>query len=192
MSSKDEICNKSNIDTTQKDKQTTEDINGEQQHYLADTMDMFELAKRDLPLDDLLQQSGVFFAEKDLVNYINEKIAEKGMTKADVIRKSGFNKRFFYEVAPAKDKPSRKRAARRYIIRILMTLQIDLEEIQKVLQRNSYLTLYPKNPEDFIIINCIANKKSVIQCNKMLNEACFENLGFENDDELEHNKSKGE
>ena len=107
--------------------------------------------------------------------YIELELKSRNDIKASVIRKSGINKRFFYDILSGKKTPNR-----RYIIRIFLSLGLDLADVQWYLKACDYNQLYAKNKRDAIIIYCIQKKLTVKDCNNMLNKVGLENLGFEN------------
>jgi hypothetical protein len=107
--------------------------------------------------------------------YIELELKNRNLTKASVIRKSGINKRFFFDILAGKKTPNR-----RYIIRLFLALGLNFLDAQWYLKACDYPQLYAKNKRDSIIIYCLNKKLSVSECNKMLNNVGLENLGFEN------------
>lgn len=120
------------------------------------------------------ENKGVF----DLLSigeYIELELQTRHLTKAGIIRKSGINKRFFYDILSGKKSPNR-----RYIIRLFLAMGMELSDVQWYLKACDYPQLYAKNKRDSIIIYCLNKKLSVTECNRMLNHVGLENLGFEN------------
>ena len=107
--------------------------------------------------------------------YIEMELAKRKIKKQKVINESGISKRYFNQILSGEKTP-----ARRYIIRIFLSLGLDLPDVQWYLKACDYSQLFVKNKRDAIIIYSINNKLPVGECNKMLNKAGLENLGFEN------------
>lgn len=126
-------------------------------------------------LTAFFQENKEAFDLLSIGEYIELELKSRKMTKASIIRKSGINKRFFYDILSGKKSPNR-----RYIVRILLALQVDLADAQWYLKACDYPQLYAKNRRDSIIIYCLNKKLTVPECNKMLNNVGLENLGFEN------------
>jgi len=126
-------------------------------------------------ITEFLEESKDSFDLLTIGEYIQLEIENRNVTKAKVIKQSGINKRFFYDILSAKKMPNR-----RYIIRIFLALGLDLPDVQWYLKACDYSQLYAKNKRDAIIIYCINKNLAVSECNKMLNNVGLENLGFEN------------
>ncbi len=126
-------------------------------------------------ITEFLQENKEQFNLASIGDYIELEIKNKKLTKASIIRKSGVNKRFFFDILSGKKTPNR-----RYIIRIFLALDIDFADVQWYLKACDYPQLYAKNKRDSIIIYCLNKKICVDECNRMLNRVGLENLGFEN------------
>ncbi|MCK5129992.1 MAG: helix-turn-helix transcriptional regulator [Clostridiales bacterium] len=126
-------------------------------------------------LTEFFQENKEVFNLLTIGEYIELELKNRKLTKASIIRKSGINKRFFFDILAGKKTPSR-----RYIIRLFLALNVDFSDVQWYLKACDYPQLYVKNKRDSIIIYCLNNKLTVSECNKMLNNVDLENLGFEN------------
>jgi len=129
----------------------------------------------DKSFTEILNENKESFSYKSIGEYILDEIQKQNTTKAKVIRQSGINKRFFFHITSDKKRPSR-----RYIIRIFISLQLCLKDIQWYLKACDYPQLYARDKRDAVIIYCINHRISVQECNTMLNKVGLENLGFEN------------
>jgi len=129
----------------------------------------------DKSITEIFKENSAHYEDKSIGDYIEEKLKAIGFTKAKVIRDSGINKRFFYDIMSGKKLPSR-----RYVIRILMAMKLELKDVQWYLKAMDYSQLYARNKSDSIIIYCINHQIDIKECNTMLNKVGLENLGFEN------------
>ncbi len=139
-----------------------------------ETADILEKLKNRKSLTEILDENKAMFSNMSIGEYISAEITRKNFTKAKIIKASGINKRFFFDILSGKKSPNR-----RYIIRIFLALQLDFNDVQWYLRATDYPQLYARNKRDAVIIYCINKKLSVDACNKMLNNIGLENLGFE-------------
>ena len=116
-----------------------------------------------------------FVALLTIGEYIKLELEKRKIKKQRVIDDSGISKRYFNQILAGEKTPNR-----RYIIRIFLSLDLELPDVQWYLKACDYNQLFVKNKRDAIIIYCINNKLPVVECNKMLNNVGLENLGFEN------------
>ena len=103
---------------------------------------------------------------KRIADFLNELIDKKGLRKARVIDKANIQKTYAYEVINGrKGNPSRD-----IILRLAFAIGLDIEETQALLKHSQLPQLYARNSRDSIIIYAINNKKSLIDCNVLLDE----------------------
>jgi len=129
----------------------------------------------DKTFTEILEENKGSFSYKTIGEYISDAIHKNNTTKARLIRESGINKRFFFDILANKKRPSR-----RYIIRIFLALELNLTDVQWYLKATDYPQLYARDKRDAVIIYCINHNIKVEECNRMLNKVGLENLGFEN------------
>ncbi|MBN2878373.1 MAG: hypothetical protein JXN65_01975 [Clostridia bacterium] len=138
------------------------------------TEKILEEIDNSLSLAEFLQNNEGQFELLTIGEYIELEIAKRGLKKEQIIRDSGIIKRYFNQIISGAKSPTR-----RYIIRILLSMELDLPDIQWYLKACDYNQLFVKNKRDAIIIYCVNQKLSVKECNEMLNNVGLENLGFE-------------
>lgn len=101
-----------------------------------------------------------------LSDYLYDLLADRGIKRAEVIRKSGLNPSFVYDIFAGKTKPGRDNA-----IMLAFGFGCSLRETQRLLRLAGVSELWPKVRRDAIIIWCINEK--------MTREACDDELwGF--------------
>ena len=88
--------------------------------------------------------------DRALPDYLNELLAEKGLKRSEVIRASGINPTFAYDIFSGKSKPRRDHA-----IMLAFGLQCDLRQTQRLLRQAGVSELWPKIRRDAIVIWCI-------------------------------------
>ena len=125
----------------------------------------------DISFTEFLNENVKDFLDVPLCRYLKVLIQKRGYTKAQVIRDSGINRRFFFDILADKRKP-----ARNYVLRILIALKIPLKNIQWLLRATGYAQLYARDRRDSVIIYCINHRISVDECNAMLKRINFEEI----------------
>lgn len=106
-----------------------------------------------------------------LTSYFSKKIAEKGVTAAEVIRASQIQRNYGYQILNGQKKPGRDK-----VIALCLALSLSLDETQKALTLSSEGLLYPRNRRDSILIFCLNKKLPVSQTNELLYEMAEESL----------------
>ena len=115
-------------------------------------------------LEDMLS------SENGLKNFINNRKSNKlivhlflstimkqqDISRSQLIEKAGLNRVYAYEVFRGEKRPSRN-----ILLRMLISLNLDFQQVQLVLKRLGYPILYAKNFRDAIIIYCLKNQKDV-------------------------------
>lgn len=121
-----------------------------------------------------------YFAENDneiffgtLSEQVNFYIASKGLTKAEVVRRSGLNRGYCYEILSGK---KTKNISRDKVIMLCFGLELSVDEAQQLLKKCGYAPLYARDTRDSIIIFCIENSISVINTNIKLGDYNLEPL----------------
>ena len=129
------------------------------------TGDLLEVLKRET-LDSAMgkiEPDQVKFTVKELTDKL---IAERRVKLADVYKRSGINKSYFYAITGG----VRKNPSRDILIRLCFGFGFGLDEAQKFLKTLGAAPLYARNRRDSIIIHALDNKLSVNRCNDNLYE----------------------
>ena len=88
--------------------------------------------------------------DRELPDYLRGLLAEKGLKRADVIRASGLNGTFVYDVFTGKSRLSRDNA-----LMLALGLGCNLRETQRLLRLDGVSELWPKVRRDAVIIWCV-------------------------------------
>ena len=100
---------------------------------------------------------------------LREYILQKHTPHAKLIRESGMNRRYFYDILSGKRRPDQN-----YVLRLLLALHASVSDVQWLLRCARYPLLYVRNRRDAVILYAIEHAISVKECNRML-----ENLDLE-------------
>ena len=129
------------------------------------TEELLELLKRS-SLEAYLTESGSeLIEESPLCDYLNSMLKEKGMTKAEIIKKTSLSQSHVYQSFSGKRLPTRDK-----LIEICLAMEVSVDEAQTLLKYTGYAPLYPRNKRDSVIIAAMRNGESVIRCNITLDE----------------------
>ncbi|RRF89477.1 MAG: XRE family transcriptional regulator [Coriobacteriaceae bacterium] len=110
---------------------------------------------------EYLEQTQV--GERDLAAYLRTLLGQKGLTRADVLRASGVNPSFGYQVFQGVRGPSRDTA-----IALALGFGCDLRETQRLLRRAGHSELYCKVRRDAVIIFCLEHGYTRFECDDEL------------------------
>lgn len=111
------------------------------------------------------------FSDTTLCGYIDNIIKTKGLKKSKAVARSGLNRIYAYQILSGKRMPSRDK-----LMALGFGLQLDLDEINRLLIQAGYSPLYARSKRDSIIIHAIVNSKSIFVVNEMLFDNGFEIL----------------
>ncbi len=107
-----------------------------------------------------------YLISKSLSEYLSELIAERNLSKAEVIRKSELNENYAYQLLSGlKSAPNRDK-----LISLSVGMDLSVNETNSLLKLAGLSPLYPRVKRDSIIIINMNAHKSVIE----INEALFE------------------
>ena len=99
-----------------------------------------------------------------LNEYLEKLLAEKNLTKKEVIERSGLNREYVYHIfSGLKKNPSRPK-----LLAIAFAMELSLDEVQYLLRYAGLGILYPRNQWDAIIISAVEQKLNVAQTNDLL------------------------
>lgn len=87
----------------------------------------------------------------------------RNLKRSEVLSQTLIYSRYGYEIFEGKKKPTRDK-----VLQLCLALNLSLNDSQHLLNAAGVSELYPRSIRDSIIIHCIQNHKSVIECNELL------------------------
>ena len=108
---------------------------------------------------------------KDLSSYLKAVFAEKGMSTADVQKKSGIDRTYIYQIMDGTKHPGRDK-----VVAIAIASGMTLAECQRALEIAQEGILYAKSRRDSLMIYAINKKLSIMDLNGLLEEYGFDQL----------------
>lgn len=122
-------------------------------------------------IEDYLKNNRDEMSDNTVAAVLKNMIEQKKLTKAEVIRKSGLNEIYAYQIFAGKREPSRDK-----VLALCFGMSLCIEDVQIILKHGGYPQLYAREQRDSIILFCLEQHKSVIDCNNLLDEYGFELL----------------
>lgn len=114
------------------------------------TEDLLQRLLAATDVDEYLDEESL--PDRTLAGYLAQLLADRRITRADVVRASGLNPTFVYDIFAGKSKPGRDHA-----IMLAFGLSCSLRETQRLLRLAGASELWCKLRRDAIVIWCIQN-----------------------------------
>lgn len=118
-----------------------------------------------------LKNNSVEMVLPSLSDYLNQLLQKKKLSKAYLAKNSGLDKHYVYHILAGLKNPSRVK-----VLAIALTLQLTLDETQRILKYASANELYIRDKWDSIIIYALNHELSVLETNELLDEFHIEIL----------------
>lgn len=108
---------------------------------------------------------------KDLSSYIKAILAEKGMSIADMQKRSCIDRTYIYQIMDGSKRPGRDK-----IIAMAVACRMTLPECQRALEIAQEGILYAKSRRDSVVIYAINNKMDIMDLNGLLEQYGLQTL----------------
>lgn len=136
------------------------------------TMELLELLKKSSNISDFIEKTvDEFIEEKPLYQYLENLIEEKQLKKSDVIKRSGLDRGYAYDIFAGKKIPSRNK-----LLAICFAMELFEEEVQSLLKYTGYPQLYARIERESIILFGLQHHLSLMDVNELLYEMNYEYL----------------
>lgn len=128
------------------------------------TDDLLEQLKlQNISYEDYLSENEDSFVVKDLTAFWKKTIKKSKMSKIDIINGADMGYTYFYNIIGGKSIP-----ARDTIVKIYISMGLDIDDCQTALKLYNWAYLYPKNKRDSILIYALTHKLSLYEVEDML------------------------
>jgi len=114
-------------------------------------------------IDSYMEDNNCFLVEGELSNHINLICSEKGLIKANIIKRAEMNEIYAYQIFSGKRMPSRDK-----LLCLCLGMELNFSEANKLLKSVGYAPLYPKNKRDSIILFGFEKGQRVMTINENL------------------------
>lgn len=126
---------------------------------------MEELSGQDTDLGRYFEENPTSFINVDIKEFWKNAVDTSSKTKSDIINKADMSYCYFYDVINGRKIPSKDK-----IIRIVLAMNLSLDDCQEALRISGKSALYPRIKRDSILIYAINKGYSIYQTNDLLAE----------------------
>ena len=96
---------------------------------------------------------------------LNALLKEKHLKKSDIIKASGLNRTYAYDIISGRKTPTRDK-----ILMLCLAMQLSMDETQRLLYISGYPQLYAKVKRESAILFALEKHLSVMETNHLLDE----------------------
>jgi len=132
---------------------------------------MFELSAAN-SVTDYIENNNQFLIDSTLSEYLNRLCADKGLVKADVIRKAEMNDIYAYQIFSGVRMPSRDK-----LVCLCIGMGLNVFETNQLLKYAGFAALYPKNKRDSVILFGLERGQGICDINQALFDVGARTLG---------------
>ena len=123
-------------------------------------------------IDAYLKRNEAHLLRRSVAEHLMALLAEKGITRADVVRGSLLDRAYVYQIFSGEKTPSRDK-----LIALAFGLGLTDEETQRMLKLSGNRELYAKDKRDALILFALQRGCSILETNEMLYEHSLDILG---------------
>lgn len=122
-----------------------------------------ELKQKNIDIQEYINNNENSFIEINLKTMWEELFRKSGKSKADIINNADISYIYFYEIMQGKKVPAKDK-----IIRLILAMELSLDDCQMALKYCNHSQLYPRIKRDSLIIYSIENKLSLYDVHELL------------------------
>ena len=127
------------------------------------TQDLLEILKGTAQPKDYIEKEKDNLIKMELHEYIQNILNSKGISNGQLIKNSGLDRNYTYQILSGDKKPSRDK-----VLAICFALKLSFEEIQNLLKATGYPILYARIKRDSIIIFALQHNITLTDTNELL------------------------
>ncbi|MBQ9472592.1 MAG: XRE family transcriptional regulator [Ruminococcus sp.] len=135
------------------------------------TDELLNQLKKKTNIEEFFKENGselIFDSLSEMVTFF---MNQKGLKKADVVRRSMLGNYAYSIINGNRKKPERDK-----LIMLCFGLKLTSEETNRLLKMSSNGELYVRNPRDLVLIYALDRNQSVIEANNKLEELGLDEL----------------
>ncbi len=130
------------------------------------TGELLDILKNKSSCAEIQEEISTEQITESLADCLNKLVAERDVKPADVMRKSGLKKAYFYSLLDG----SRENPSRDVLIQLGFGFEMSFDEVQEFLKHRGAAQLYPRIARDGVIIYCFQRGMSLVDCDILLQE----------------------
>lgn len=124
-----------------------------------------ELKLKNTDIQEYIDNNKNSFIEISLKEFWNELFERSKKSKSNIINSADISYIYFYEIMQGKKVPKKDK-----IMRLIIAMELDLDDAQKALKYCNQSALYPRIKRDSLLIYAIENHYSIFQTQALLLE----------------------
>ncbi len=124
-----------------------------------------ELKLKNTDIQEYIDNNRNSFIEISLKEFWTELLERSQKSKSNIINSADISYIYFYEILQGKKIPKKDK-----IIRLIIAMELDLDDAQNALKYCNQACLYPRIKRDSLIIYAIENHYSIFQTQALLSE----------------------
>lgn len=114
-------------------------------------------------IEDYLEKNHENLLTCSLSAYLKTLLAQKGLSRADVVRGSLLDRAYVYQIFAGEKTPSRDK-----LIAIAFGLRLSDEETQTMLKLSGNRELYARDERDVLILFALQQNRTILETNELL------------------------
>ncbi|MGN0603307.1 MAG: XRE family transcriptional regulator [Oscillospiraceae bacterium] len=119
-------------------------------------------------INDYIEKNSGEFINTKLSDYLNKLATSRNMEIADIIRNSGLNRGYAYQIFEGGKNPKRDK-----VIALAFGMKLNFAEVQKLMKTACLRPLYARDERDSLIIFAVKKGYGIIDTNLLLEEHGF-------------------
>ena len=119
------------------------------------------------------QVKDAFIEVRPLSDHLERLLTERGLEKAEVIHRSGVERKYAYSIFTGK----RKRPSRDKVLALCFAMDLSADETQQLLKSTGYPPLYAKVMRDSALLYALERRMPLVDVNELLYEMGEDCLG---------------
>lgn len=123
-------------------------------------------------IEDFLNANREFMLSGSLSQHLTALLAEKKISKADVVRGSLLDRAYVYQIFSGERRPSRDK-----LLALSFGLRLTVDETQKMMKLSGNRELYAKDQRDAVILFALRHHKTIMETNELLDANQMPALG---------------
>lgn len=123
-------------------------------------------------IEDFLNANREYMLSGSLSLHLTALLAEKKISKADVVRGSLLDRAYVYQIFSGERRPSRDK-----LLALSFGLRLTADETQKLMKLSGNRELYARDQRDAIILFALQHHKTIMETNELLDANQMPALG---------------
>lgn len=123
-------------------------------------------------IEDYLHKNRENMLTLSLSRYLEDLLAQKGLSRAQVVRDSSLDKGYVYQIFSGEKTPSRDK-----LLALAFGLRLSGDEAQRMLKISCNRELYARDKRDALILFALEQRKTILEVNESLDDHGYAALG---------------